>query len=628
MNENDMVKFSFAEGALRLHIGGANVTMLTALRIKNLALVPDLTLELQPGCNVITGETGAGKSIIIGALNLVLGERADRSLIRNGSDSCSVEATFDVAKLRCSVRPAAESDRAAGSTLQLFLEENGLEPCEDNQLVLKRTFTISGTNRQFVNGSATTLNVLAAIGECLVDMHGPHDHQSLLHPAKQLAILDAFGGLEKERAAFGGLVQRRAALETEKSALIVDEKTYAQQLDLLRFQVNEISGARLQPGEDEGVEEKFQRASNAAKLLQLSQAALDLLDGSDNSLLSQAGAAGRTLQELQRVDAGADALVELHGQAAAALRELQSALSRYAEKVDVDPAQLQLLEERLDLIHSLKRKYGATLAEVITFGDDAKRKLESLEQRDGELARLNGELQKLNAELLRQGRDLSAKRRKVIPQLAKAVGKQLDDLGFKQCRFDVAITSEQDFCSKPLAPSLSPPGGERVSGLSAVASAKAEGRERSSSLSSTGLDQIEFQFAPNPGEPAKPLRAIASSGEMARVMLALKTVLAAEDEIPVLIFDEVDANIGGETANAVGEKMKQIAAKRQVLCITHLPQVAAPADAHYVVTKQIKDGRTISEIRLLDKKSRVTELARMLGGQSDAARKHAETLLK
>jgi DNA repair protein RecN (Recombination protein N) len=606
--------------------------MLTALRIKNLALVPDLTLALQPGCNVITGETGAGKSIIIGALNLVLGERADRSLIRSGSDSCSVEAVFDVTELHVNKRgtpasgPArcgdglkkAVPEAGAPSPLGKFLEENGLEPCEENQIVLKRTFTANGTNRQFVNGSATTLNVLAAIGEWLVDMHGPHDHQSLLHPAKQLAILDAFGDLEKERAVFGELVQRRAALESEKTALIVDEKTYAQQLDLLRFQVNEISGARLQPGEDGSVEENCQRASNAAKLLQLSQAALDLLGGNENSLLTQAGAVGRNLQELQRVDAGTGALVELHGQAASALRELQSELSRYAEKVDVDPAQLQRLEERLDLLHSLKRKYGATLAGVIAFGDAAKRKLESLEQRDGELMRLNAELEKLDAELLRKGRDLSARRRKVIPQLAKAVGKQLDDLGFKQSKFDVAITSEQDFCSKPLTPSLSPPGGERVSA----------GRERGSSLSSTGFDEIEFQFAPNPGEPAKPLRAIASSGELARVMLALKTVLAAEDEIPVLIFDEVDANIGGETANAVGEKMKQIAVRRQVLCITHLPQVAAPADAHYVVTKQIKDGRTISEITLLDKKSRVTELARMLGGQSEAARKHAEALLK
>jgi DNA repair protein RecN (Recombination protein N) len=599
--------------------------MLTTLRIKNLALVPDLTLELQPGCNVITGETGAGKSIIIGALNLVLGERADRSLIRTGSDSCSVEAVFDVSRLAAAQIPRsrrrqsaqtslAESQRGltsaatalendSHSRLEVFLEENGLEPCEANQLVLKRTFTAGGTNRQFVNGSATTLNVLAAIGEWLVDIHGPHDHQSLLHPAKQLAILDAFGGLKKERAAFGGLVQRRAALESEKTALIVDEKTYAQQLDLLRFQVNEISGARLQPGEDGSVEGKFQRASNAAKLLQLCQAALDLLGENENSLLTQAGVVGRTLQELQRVDTGTGALVELHGQAASALRELQSELSRYAEKVDVDPAQLQVFEERLDLLHSLKRKYGATLAEVITFGDDAKRRLESLEQRDGELARLKVELEKLDTELLRQGRDLSAKRRKVIPQLAKAVSKQLDDLGFKQCRFDVDIST-------------------------GVGSSRCDDRTAQRAVPAiTGLDEIEFQFAPNPGEPARPLRAIASSGEMARVMLALKTVLAAEDEIPVLIFDEVDANIGGETANAVGEKMKQIAAKHQVLCITHLPQVAAPADAHYVVTKQIRDGRTVSEIALLDNKERVTELARMLGGQSDAARKHAEALL-
>jgi DNA repair protein RecN (Recombination protein N) len=572
--------------------------MLTTLRIKNLALVPDLTLELQRGCNVITGETGAGKSIIIGALNLVLGERADRSLIRSSSDSCSVEAVFDVKKLR--------------APLKSFLEENGLEPCEENQLVLKRTFTTAGTNRQFVNGSATTLNVLATIGEWLVDMHGPHDHQSLLHPAKQLLILDAFGGLENERAAFGELVSRRTIFENEKSALVVDEKTYAQQLDLLRFQVQEISAARLQIGEDETVEENFQRASNAAKLLQLSQAALDLLSENENSLLAQSGVIGRTLQELQRTDSGAANLVEFHAQAANAWRELQSDLSRYAEKVDVDPAQLQQLEERMDLLRSLKRKYGVTLAEVIAFGDEAKFKLQSLESRDTELARLNSKLQKLDAEILSAGEKLSIARKKIVPQLAKAVGKQLADLGFKQSKFDVAIKTALV--------------GNEVTSLKSKQSQSL--LTSAPTIKQTGLDEIEFQFAPNPGEPAKPLRAIASSGEMARVMLALKTVLTAEDEIPVLIFDEVDANVGGETANAVGEKMKQIAAKRQVLCITHLPQVAAPADAHYVVTKQIRDGRTISEIALLTKKERVTELARMLGGQTDAARKHAEALLK
>jgi DNA repair protein RecN (Recombination protein N) len=560
--------------------------MLTTLRIKNLALVNDLTLELRAGYNVITGETGAGKSILIGALNLVLGERADRTLIRSGSDSCSVEAVFDVARLK--------------APLESFLEDNGLEPCEDHQLVLKRAFTGAGTNRQFINGSPTTLSILAALGEWLVDIHGPHEHQSLLHPARQLAILDAFGGLDGEREAFAELVRRRAALETEKTALVVDEKTYAQQLDLLRFQADEIATAGLQPDEEAQVEQEHRRASNAARLLQLSQAALDLLSESDASLLTQAGSLGRTLQELQRVDPSAASLVTLHEQGVSALRELQAEVSHYADKADVDPARLQQLEERLNLIQSLKRKYGATLAEVIAFGDEARRKLQSLQQRDAELGRLNAELQKLNAELWRAGQALSAKRRKVIPQLCKAAAKQLADLGFKQSRLDISLTTSD----------------------------RSDGSDHATRITQHGLDTIEFQFAPNPGEPARPLRAIASSGELARVMLVLKTVLAAEDQIPVLVFDEVDANVGGETANAVGQKMQQIAQKRQVLCITHLPQVAAPASAHYVASKQVKAGRTISEITLLEAKARVTELARMLGGQSDAARRHAEAMLK
>jgi DNA repair protein RecN (Recombination protein N) len=517
-----------------------------------------------------------------------------------------VEAIFDAR-----FQGLGRAGRNLKSEIDQFLEENGLEPCDDDQLVLKRTFTSAGTNRQFVNGSATNLATLATLGEWLVDMHGPHDHQSLLHPAKQLAILDAFGGLQKDREAFGELVRRRGALEKEKSALVVDEKTYAQQLDLLRHQVQEISAARLQPGEDDAVEAEFRRASNAAKLLQSSQTALDLLSEADNSLLVQSGAVGRVLADLQRVDAAAGSLVELHAQAAETLRELHSAVSHYADKVEVDPARLGDLEERLNLLHSLKRKYGGSIAEVIAFGDEAGIRLQSLESRDAELTRLNAALGRLEAAILASGRSLSAARKRVIPQLARAAVKQLEDLGFKQSRFDVALKTDlvaHDEADPILKESQNPL-------MPAVA------------IRQSGLDEIEFQFAPNPGEPAKPLRAIASSGEMARVMLALKTVLAAEDEIPVLVFDEVDANVGGETANAVGEKMKQIAAKRQVFCITHLPQVASEAHAHYVVTKQVKNGRTVSEITLLDKKSRVTELARMLGGQSDAARKHAEALL-
>jgi DNA repair protein RecN (Recombination protein N) len=559
--------------------------MLTTLRIKNLALVADLTLELQPAYNVITGETGAGKSMLIGALNLVLGERADRSLIRSGADSCSVEAVFDTRLLK--------------APLRTFLEENGLEPCEDHQLVLKRAFTSAGANRQFINGSPTALGTLNALGQWLVDIHGPHEHQSLLHPARQLAILDAFGKLDPEREAFAKLLRRRATLEADKAALIVDERTYAQQLDLLRFQTDEIAAARLQPDEEDQLARDYARASNAAKLLHLGHEALQALAENENSLLAQAGLVGRALQELERTDASAAPLLALHGQAVSLLHDLQAELSRYTDKVEVDPARLHDLEERLNLVHSLKRKYGPTIPGIIAFGEEARRRLQSLEQRDAELARINAQLQDLASELWRTGQTLSSKRRKVIPQLSKAVGKELSDLGFKQSRFEptLATLGRDDFVQHPAR------------------------------VSASGLDALEFQFAPNPGEPPRPLRAIASSGELARVMLALKTVLAAEDQVPVLVFDEVDANVGGETARAVGEKMRQIARQRQVLCITHLPQVAAPAAAHYVATKQIKAGRTVSEITPLDPKERVTELARMLGGQTEAARKHAEALV-
>jgi DNA repair protein RecN (Recombination protein N) len=322
-----------------------------------------------------------------------------------------------------------------------------------------------------------------------------------------------------------------------------------------------------------------------------------LLSDDDHAAQTQLGALGRLLQELQRLDPAAGPLAETHSQATVVLQELQSAISRYADRLDLDPARLKELEERLNLLQSLKRKYGSTVADVIEFGAEAARKLASLEQRDAELARLNGELKKLEAAILRAGQDLSAQRRKLIPQLSRAVEKQLAALGFAQSQFGIELTS-----------------GSEISNLK-------------SQMASSGLDRIEFQFAPNPGEAPRPLRAIASSGELARVMLALKTVLAAEDEIPVLVFDEVDANVGGETANAVGEKMRQIARQRQVLCITHLAPVAAHGDAHFVVTKQVKAGRTITEIARVEKKERVSELARMLGGQSDVARRHAEALL-
>lgn len=550
--------------------------MLTTLRIRNLALVADLTLEFERGLTVLSGETGAGKSVILGALSLVLGQRADRTLLRSGADACTVEAVFDVSGLR--------------APLAAFLADNGLESGESGQLILKRTFTASGTNRQFVNGSPTTLDRLAILGDWLVDLHGPHEHQSLLQPSRQLAILDAFGRLTQQVEAFAVLVRQRADVEAARRALMVDERTVAQQLDLLRFQVREIDAARLQPADETDLEIEYRRAGNAVRLRQLTETALQALGEQDDSALATLGVLGRTLHELSRLDPGVEAMASQHQQSVDLLRDLQSDLSRYADRVEVDPGRLQELEERLNLLQSLRRKYGQTVADILSFADEARGKLTVLEGRDGEVARLDAEAQRLDGEIESAGSALTAARRKVIPRLAKAVVRELGALGFARSSFDVALN--------PLA-----------------------------EASLSGRDACEFQFAPNPGEPAHPLRAIASSGELARVMLALKTVLADEDEVPVLVFDEVDANVGGETARAVGEKMRRIAKQHQVLCITHLAPVAAAGDTHFVVTKELHAGRTESRVLRLDRPARVEELARMLGGVTTAARRHAEELL-
>ena len=558
--------------------------MLTDLRIKNLALVNDLAIQFSPGYNSITGEPGAGKSILIGALGLVLGERADRTLIRDGDDHCSVEAIIDVAGL--------------GKAFHSHLEQNGIEPCEENQLFLKRSFSASGGNRQFVNGSPTTLNILASIGEWLVDIHGPHAHQSLLKTARQLEILDAYGGLEKQRSDFAALVDERAALASQKAELIVDEDAYARELDLLRFQVSEIESAQLKPDEEPELEQAFQRATHSARLAELAAEARQLIDDREPSVSELTSELGRALQEMAGIDAGAESLLAEQSLLSGQLADLGTAVTDYAERLSLDPAQMKQVEERYNLVQTLKRKYGSTLAEVLAFGESAAKRLAALEGRDEELARLNEETAKLDEQIQTLGQALSAKRKAIAPKLVEEAEQQLNDLGFLQSRFDVEIID---------------PG---------------ELGQAQATVSRTGFDRIEFLFAPNPGEPFKPLKAIASSGEMARVMLALKTVLVSQDSIPVLVFDEVDSNIGGETAGVVGEKMKRIGARRQVLCITHLAPVAAAGHRHYLVSKEIVEGRTLTRVVQLDDTSRVEELTRMLGGGGAAARQHAEELLK
>ncbi|MFZ4693593.1 MAG: DNA repair protein RecN [Verrucomicrobiia bacterium] len=549
--------------------------MLVSLRIRNLALVEEVALDLGPGYNAITGETGAGKSILIGALNLALGERADRDAIRTGADSCAVEAVFEVARL-----PGLIS----------ILEEIGAEPCQDGQLLVKRAFTAGGANRQFVNGSPVTLQSLARLGELLVDIHGPHDHQSLLRTESQLRILDRFAGLDEPCAAFAEKLGESRAIEARKRELVMDDKEFERQLDLVAHQVKEIEAARLHAGEEEKLDADYKVASNSQKLIELSARALDAVSESEASAASALARAERALRDLAATDPASTALEEANRAASAQVQDLSRELSRYAGKLNPDPDLLQKLSERMTVVQTLKRKYGKTLAEVIAFGTEAKERLRVLQGRSGELAKLDAALDQARAALVKLGEKLRTARKKAIPGLCGRVEAQLRELGFAQSKFAAEITP-----SEPTA---------------------------------LGMDVIEFRVSPNVGEPLKSLRDIASSGEMARIMLALKTALADQDEVPVMIFDEVDANVGGEVGSRVGEKMARIGKRHQVLCITHLPQVAAHARAHLSVTKRVEKGRTFTVIERLEGAPREKELARMLGGSADTALKHAREMLR
>ena len=549
--------------------------MLVSLRIRNLALVEELEWQPGPGFVAITGETGSGKSIIVGALKLVLGERADKSLIRSGAESCTVESVFHPPEVK---------------KLNAWLEEQGIEPCEDGQLIVKRTFATAGTNRQFINGSATTLNVLKELGDGLVDLHGPHDHQSLLSVERQLHLLDSFAGAEALRGKYSEQYRALNCTIAEHDELAGSEAALEREVDLLRHQVHEIEAARLRADEEEETVSRYHTASNGKRLLELCSGALGRLSESDESAMVRLNEVGKVLRDLERVDPAAKRFSDTLLRGLAEIEELASGLSHYAEDLDLEPAALAELEERVSLFETLKRKYGGTLTDVMTFGESAAERLRKIESRGEELQRLEAEIATQRKAMLDTARKLSAKRSTTAPKLAAAVTAHLRDLGFKKSDFTVALAAAQE------------PGPH-------------------------GMESVEFVFAPNPGEPAKPLKAIASSGEISRVMLAVKSALAAQDTIALLVFDEIDANVGGEIAHSVGAKMKAISAERQVLAISHLPQVAALARSQFVVTKDFTGGRTVSSLTAVEGAERAAEIARMLGGKGASALAHAKTLL-
>lgn len=556
--------------------------MLESLSVRDLAVVESSDICFDAALNTITGETGAGKSVLLGAIGLVTGARADRTLVRTGSQQAQVRAVFQLpAPVLAHIAP--------------ILEEAGVDPCEDGQLLLSRTLNTAGSGRCTVNSCPASVQLLRRIGEHLVDFHGPHDNQSLLDPAFQLEALDAFGNCGDALAAYTAQWQAIRALEARRAELSGDADSLARELDMLRYQVREIEDAHLDPELDgEALTAEYRAADNAARILELGSGAVQALTDGEVNTADLLSAAVRALEEMRDLACpqAPDWLEELRTHSAA-LSDLSRDISSTLSAIDCSAEHLRELEERINLVESLRHKYGRTIADVLAFGATARTRLETLENRGETLAALERDLAEAQRRAAEAAAALSAARRRAAGALAEAVVQQLADLGLAHAAFTVNVDP---------APALHP----------------------------TGADDVSFGFAPNPGETMRPLRQIASSGEISRVMLALKTVLAAHDRIPVLVFDEIDANVGGEIARTVGEKLAALGESRQVLCITHLPQVAACGRRHFAVRKDIRNGRTCTSITELTPEARVEEITRMLGGAAltSVAREHARELLQ
>ncbi|MBC7980935.1 MAG: DNA repair protein RecN [Armatimonadetes bacterium] len=547
--------------------------MLTLLKIRNLALVDELAWELGPGLISVTGETGAGKSVIVGALKMILGERADKGLIRTGEETCTIEAVFDL----------KDPD-----ILNALLEEGGLGPCEDAQIIIRRSFGASVT-RQYINDSPVTLNLLKRIGERLVDLHGPHDHQSLFSTERQLAMVDAYGAsgslIAEYHSAYRLWRRKSQELEEIKNA----ENASGQELEILRYQLAEIENASLTPEDDSVLQDRWHRASNSARLVEITSQAVAALT-SDEGILSRISDLQRLSRELERYDPSVAGKLTSLETAAVELQDLEASLTDYAGDLETNPAETAALEERVNLIESLKRKYGPGLADILARQAILTERLDSNENRSEKIETLTTALAECREQLDAIGKKLTAQRHKAAPKLAREISSQLKELGFNQSSFEIHLEACED-------PNLN------------------------------GFEKTNFLFGPNPGEPMMPLRQIASSGEISRVMLAVKSSLAGQDSTPLMVFDEIDANVGGEIARAVGKKMARLGQLHQVIAITHFPQVAATATQHFVVEKEVIAGRTRSRLFPVHGESRITELVRMLGGGGEKARAMADSLL-
>jgi DNA repair protein RecN (Recombination protein N) len=589
--------------------------MLTELRIRDLAIIDRLDLIFAPGFNVLTGETGAGKSIIIDAVNLLLGDRASADVVRAGEARTEVEGVFQL-------------NPAVSARLTPLLTEHGLEGDHPDLLVLAREVRANGRSVARINGRGVTTALLGEIGGQLVDVHGQGEHLSLLREREHVGLLDRYAGLNGEVAQVADLARRVRGVRRELEGLRQNERERARRIDLLAYQVEEIRAASLAPDEAEALEAERRRLANAEQLAELSSEALVRLSGGDTlgeetgqgaqGALDALGTAEQALSRLARLDSGATPLVEQLSEAVALLDDLARELGRYRDGIEFNPRRLAEVEERVHLIHGLQRKYGDTITDVLAYGERAAAELEAISHAEERIAGLEAEEVELLVELGRLGAALSAARRAAGERMARAIEAELADLQMAKARFAASISWTQD------------PSGAVVDADAAAVAGQAPGRF---SFDSHGLDAVAFLVSANPGEPLKPLAKVASGGETSRLMLALKTVLGRADETPTLIFDEIDQGIGGRVGGTVGRKLWGLTrgqesgtryqlptSSHQVLCITHLPQLAAYGDSHYHVAKHTTGERTMTEVRALAGEERVTELAQMMGADSAAGR--------
>src|SRR5919109_2064077 len=561
--------------------------MLRELRIKNFAVIDEVVLELGPRLNIITGETGAGKSIILNALGLISGERGGSDIIRHREDEATVEALFE------SLPPAIE----------FKLGEAGFET--SGELVIKRILNRSGRNRIYLNGSLCPLALLAEVGSALVHIYGQHEHHNLLQPETHLNLLDAFANLADAKAmkeSFDQLADSWNRLQETLASLDHRRKQKA----LLESQVEEIAQARLRAGEEEELRSDKNILAHAEKLHQGCLEGEELLYEGDGALVGRLGKYTVRLKELAGIDLNLQPTHELLESSLAQLQEAAIQLRRYAGRVHFEPRALEQLEDRLAEIQRLKRKYNASVEDILRMHGEIKQSLEGLAQGEEQIAALEKMFAEARRSAWEMAEKISHERQRAAKKLKREMEKEVKNLGMADTVFEVHFVNQDEKADVP--PFF-------------IAGRK---------LTERGMDQVEFYFSPNPGEPVKPLARIASGGELSRLMLAIKSLALARGEIPTLLFDEVDAGIGGRVAEIVGKKLKQVAAHHQVISVTHLPQVAALADAHFVVEKEIEKGRTFTRVRQLSERDRVGELARMLGGVTitEQARRHAEELVK